>query len=147
MGNKLWVVYCGCKHISCGVGIVEDFVYVVGAVYTHNIYVCTHNVHPQYIQLYVLWVYFVGTHICIVGNTLWVNCCGGSCIYCGGQGIYCGERIVGSVLWVQTCILWSRYCGGSCICGGCVLHPQYMCMYPEYTPTIHVTACVHNTYM
>ena len=86
---------------------MEDFVYVVGAVYTHNIYVCTHNVHPQYIQLYVLWVHFVGTHICIVGNTLWVNCCGGSCIYCGGLGIYCGEQIVGSILWVQTYILWS----------------------------------------
>ena len=101
--NNLWVTCCGCTHVSCGVGIVEDCVCIVGAASTHNICVCTHNMYPQCVQLCTLWVQIVGAHICIVGNTLWATCCGGSCIYCGGQGIYCGQQLVGNVLLVHTC--------------------------------------------
>ena len=35
---------------------MEDHVYIVGAVCSHTIYVCTHNTY----QLYILWVYIVG---------------------------------------------------------------------------------------
>ena len=55
VGNKVWVTYCGWQHISCGVGIVDDHVYIVGIRLErviHNIYVWTHNTYPQHIQKY-----------------------------------------------------------------------------------------------
>ena len=96
-GNILWGMYCGWQDISCGRGIVEDQVYIVGNtvdnvthniyVFTHNIYVFTHNTYPQYVQTHcgecivggriypvdeVLW----RTKVYIVGNMLWGMYCG-----------------------------------------------------------------------
>ena len=93
--NNLWVTCCGCTHVSCGVGIVEDCVCIVGAASTHNICVCTHNVYPQHIQLCALWVQIVGAHI------------------------YCGYHVVGNLLCRIMYTLWIE--DKMCIVNMCTL--------------------------
>ena len=35
---------------------------------THNIYICAHNMYPQHVEIYILWVYIVGASVYVVDH-------------------------------------------------------------------------------
>ena len=92
----------------------------------------THNIYPQYIQLYILWVYIVGALY-----ILWVY--------------IVGANVVAPTIYTDLYILWVQriYCGqqnGKLHPQYIRLHPQYICMHPQYIPTIHTAVCIVGIY-
>ena len=104
---------------------------------THNIYkrnaptihtLSTHNIYPQYIQLYILWVYIVG-----ILYVLWIY--------------IVGDNVVAPTTCTDLYILWTTriYCGqqnGKLHPQYIRLHPQYICVHPQHIPTIHTAVCI-----